>query len=499
MFTIRKAAAFALTSLLAASTILTASAQSTSKSLSSNFTLVNLSEGTNSGEIDYVLPNGDEWRPSQSFTFNTLGEQAIYRQYLDNELSSGSGSVVVSTDGPVGAVVQIQHRGTDLPTSGAYIGVSEGASSANVPLVSRRGGSLSGETNSQIIIQNASGQTINVEVDLINSSTGVVDHTEQFPNIPPNASVEFDLDNDVDDSEIPAGWFGSATVRSTTPGGEVAVVSNFFTGDHAMQTFNAFTQTGTEWVAPLFASRLSNQSGNPLSTPIAVQNVSGGTIPAGQVTLTCTRDPGSTSTEEPTLTRTNTTPIANTAAYFFNPAPEDSGYPAEWYGSCRVTTGSFQTAMFVQMRFVGATGHRAGAYEGILANGTDRRVVIPLIAKRLSNSFASAVTIQNLSTDSPANVTLEYKGVIDGTNNSGPCTATVTEVIPAGGSIIENHRVPDGATNSVPEIADQCVGSLTVTSSNQPIDAFVQLDFVTGQGDSFMAHNAFTVATTPTE
>lgn len=484
MFTFRKSAALVLTTVIAASTLMSASAASTGKNLSSNFTLVNLVAGDNNGTISYVKAGeaGGIWRDPESFSLNGVGDQAIYRQYDDGELDPGSGSVVVSTDGPVGAVVQIQARNGQIPTSGSYIGVSEGAPSANVPLVSRQGSSLSGKTNSQIIIQNASSNAINVEVKLINSTDGSTTHTKTFSNIASNASVEYDLDTE---NALPVGWFGSASVTAVG-GGEVAVVSNFFTGDNAMQTFNAFTQTGTKWFAPLFTSRLANG----LSTPIAVQNVSGGDIPIGGITLTCKKDPNNTEATEPTITRSNTAVIKNTASVFFNPAPTDSGYPEKWYGSCVVNTGTFQTAMFVQMRFVG--GDRAGAYEGILGTGTNQRVIIPLYAKRLGNSFASAVTIQNLNEGAAANVTLEYKG---GEGAAASCTQTFSNVsIPAGGSLIQNHRIPDGP-NSVPQLADGCFGTLTVTG-NQPLDAFVQLDFTQQGGDAFMAHGAFTVSTT---
>jgi hypothetical protein len=479
MFTVRKSAALVITSVLAASTLMSASAASTTKSLSSNFTLVNLVSGENQGQISYVLPNGGDWRPAESFTLNGVGDQLIKRQYEDDQLDPGSGSVVVSTGGPVGAVVQIQARNGQVPTSGAYTGVSEGAASANVPLVSHHGSSLSGPTNSQIIIQNASGQQIDVKVDLINSTTGAVDLTKEFNDLNANASVEYDLD---DEGGLPEGWFGSASVRTDTPGGKVAVVSNFFTGDNAMLTFNAFTKAGRKWFAPLFTSRLANS----LSTPISVQNVSGGDIPVGGITLTCTKNPNAPG--DATFTRKNETVVKNTASVFFNPAPEDSGYPAEWYGSCAVTSPDYDTAMFVQMRFV--SGDRADAYEGILGTGTNKRVIIPLYAKRLQNTFASAVTIQNLNAGAAANVTLEYKG---GAGTDASCTQTFSNVsIPAGGSYIQNHRIADGP-NSVPQLADGCFGTLTVTG-DQPLDAFVQLDFTGQNGDAFMAHDAFTVA-----
>jgi len=485
MFQMRKTAALVITSVFAASTLLSASAQSTTKSLSSNFTLVNLVSGANNGQIQYVLQDGSEWRASETFSLNGIGDLVIKRQYSDAQLSPNSGSVVVSTDGPIGAVVQIQARG-QTPTSGAYVGVSEGAASANVPLVSRQGSSLSGETNSQIIIQNASSQQIDVKVDLIDSTTGNVSLTKNFPDINPNASVEYDLDTE---AGLPTGWFGSASVTSETAGGQVAVVSNFFTGDNAMQTFNAFTKVGTSWLVPLFTSRLGNQSGNPLSTPIAVQNVSGAEIPIGGVTLTCKRDPSAPSTEEPTLTRTNSTPIKNTASFFFNPAPDTSGYPEQWYGACSISSGSANTAVFVQMRFVG--GDRAGAYEGILGSGTNTTLVVPLYAKILDNGFASAITIQNLNTTTAANVTLTYKKD-PGAPAELDCDEIFTgKVIQPGGSLIQNMRIESGA-NSVPEIPNNCSGSLTVTS-DQPIDGFVQFDFLRDSGDGFMAHNVFTL------
>src|SRR5215204_4398181 len=86
MFQVRKTAALVITSVFAASTLLSASAQSTGKSLSSNFTLVNLQSGPNNGQIQYVLQNGGEWRPSETFSLNGIGDLVIKRQYSDQQL-----------------------------------------------------------------------------------------------------------------------------------------------------------------------------------------------------------------------------------------------------------------------------------------------------------------------------------------------------------------------------------------------------------------------------
>jgi hypothetical protein len=506
----RRSAVIVLTSALAVSTILSASATSTTKNLSSNFTLVNLVDGTNQGTIEYIDENGANWRPEENpeqpstFTMQALGDQVERRQYFDEKLPGGSGSVVVSTQGPVGAVVQIQAR-EQSGTNGAYIGVSEGSPEANLPLVARRRGTLSGIANSQIIIQNASPSNtpINVEVKFYDGSTGAeLGFIKTISNLAPKTSFEYDLE---EETNLPENFIGSAVVRSTTPGGEVAVVSNFFLGTHAMQTYNAFTEFKTAWGVPLLTVRLANG----LSTPFVIQNKSDEVIQPGDITLSCQVSDTSPN-QEPTITRSNTQAIAvNASSFEFNPAllvsqggvaPE---WPADWRGSCRLDTGGHETAVFLQMRWIGkeAEGNeRAGAYEAVPLDGTSKTVMVPLYLRRLSNGFASNVTILNLSETQPANVTLAYKA-LEPDYDPAKCSETFTRQIPPGGALFQNHRVENGVDDSVPEVEENCQGTLRVTSSDQPIDAFVQIDQLEiglgipvpprVSGDRFMAHNVF--------
>lgn len=456
-------------------------AGSTTKSLSTNFTLVNLEASTNNGSINYYKSDGQPWRDPDPFNFASEGDQLIRRQYFDDSgLTSGSGSVVVNASGKLGAVVQIQARG-QVATSGAYSGATAGASTANVPLVMRRLVGASGEGNSQVYVQNTGTAPTNIEIKLINPD-GTTRFTKTVNNLALGTAYNYDL-RDEAVNNVPDGWFGSAVVNATSANGSVTVVSNLFSGPNGMQSFNAFTTVGRVWLAPLFASRLANN----LSTPITVQNLSGGSIPANGITVTCTKDP--TSPGDNTITMRNPAALGNTASVVFNPVT-DQTIPALWYGACRIDSGDKDTVAFVQMRTIGTD--QAGAYEGINGNGTAKKVVVPLWAKRLTNGFASVVTIQNLSTTAPANVTLAYKG---GDGAPAGCTRTLTKSIPAGGSVLQNHRLPSGA-NSVPELADGCFGTLVITSdANGPaIDAFVQLTDISGlAGDTFQAHNAFTV------
>lgn len=464
-------------------------AQSTTKSLSTNFTLVNLGNDEATGTVEYFLPDGSAWGDgSENFTISDPGGQAIFRQYnpagdLGNpNLTNDAGSVVVSADQPLGAVVQILARNQNPTSSGAYSGFEGGAESFYIPLAARELSTASGKANSQIVVQNTGSSPANVEVELI-ASDGTIEYTKNGGLLQPGASFYYDLATELS-TNVPDAWYGSAVARTTTAGAEIVVVSNFFTGD-GMQTFNAFAAPGTTWYAPLFTSRL----GNGLSTPIAVQNLSGGNIPIGGVTVDCTPDPALGGTG---FSMSNTTAIGDSASYFFNPVT-DTGIPAGWYGACKVDSGSYDVVAFVQMRFVkaqGAAQEEAAAYEAIPGDSTDMNVSIPLVSKRLGNGFATAVTIQNLSAVT-ATVDINYACGADPCPVGNATYSYPDQEIAPYGSLIHNHRVAGLA------MPDGWYGTMTVTG-DQAIHAFVQLTFLRNvnpalpRGDNYMAHNAFT-------
>jgi hypothetical protein len=473
----RSVAVVSLTMVLVLMASLVASAQSTTKVLSTNFTLVNLSNGSNTVNISYYKQDGSQWRSPEVATLAAQGDQLIRRQYDDTELSSGSGSVVVGGQGALGAVVQIQTR-SGTATRAAYSGATSGAPQANAPYVAKGLQSASGLVNSQIIVQNTSGSPTNATIRMISTATGTEVASAAINNLAPGASQTYDL---ATDANVPAGFFGSAVVSAAS--GEVTVVANVFSGPDTLQTYNAFTSTGQEWLVPLFTSRLANT----LSTPLAVQNLSGGSIPVGGIQVVCTKDVASPGVASFSLA--NNTAVTNNSTFFFNPVTNTPapGMPDQWFGSCRITTTGYETVAFVQMRVV--SGAQAGAYEAIKADGTKKKVVVPLYAKRLANGFASVVTIQNLSKTETANVTLQYQGAAGLPAN---CTATVTASIAPNGSLQQNHRIPSGP-QSVPAIGDACYGTIVV-SSNTAIDGIVQLTDISGlPGDTFQVHNAFAI------
>jgi hypothetical protein len=122
-----------------------------------------------------------------------------------------------------------------------------------------------------------------------------------------------------------------------------------------------------------------------------------------------------------------------------------------------------------------------------------------LVAKRLSNGFATAVTVQNLSESVATTVDITYTPAPEYVDAGGSATPLVLNdlVIPAGGSLIQNHRILTGA-GAVPGMPEGWYGTMLVESEDQPINGFVQLTYLDDinpalpGGDNFMAHRAFT-------
>jgi hypothetical protein len=472
--------------------LLPASAASTTKVLSTNFTVVNLSSATANVTAQYLKDNGTTWTTDPSLTSFTVpanGGQAIFRQYGITPLGVGRGSVVLTSDQPLGAIVQIRaiEPSSQVPTEGAYSGFQSGAGMFYVPLVARHLSTVSGTANSQVIIQDISTSTASVYVQLRGTglpSGSPVTYTFGPVSLPAGTSYYYDVE---EETNVPGGsdtsWYGSATIVAT--GGQVAVVSNFFTGANTMQTYRGLSQTATSWFVPLFTSRLANG----LSSPISVQNVSSGTIPVGAVQLNCTASAGSPGPS--TLSVSNSSAFDDLTSYYFNPVTDTTNFPAGWFGACNLNSGSSNVVSYIQLRFVGTDN--ADAYEAIPGGETNNVAFAPLVAQKLANGFATAVTIVNLG-GSSANVTLDYT---PNTACSGCSPYSWSTSIPAGQNLIQNQRLGgDMNGDSIRDLPDGWYGSLKVTCTNgQPIDGFVQLtNVLTATGDTYQAHNMITTS-----
>ena len=135
-------------------------ADATTKALATNYTLVNLGNATATVTAQYLTPEGTEWGDSifKNFSIPAGGNQ-IVRQYDDTGLTPGRGSVVISSDQLLGAMVQEVTR-SGVPTMGAYTGVDAPSATWYIPLAARRANSATGIVNSQIIVQNVTASAV---------------------------------------------------------------------------------------------------------------------------------------------------------------------------------------------------------------------------------------------------------------------------------------------------------------------------------------------------
>jgi hypothetical protein len=292
-------------------------------------------------------------------------------------------------------------------------------------------------------------------------------------------------------SNLQDAWIGSATVTAQS-GKQIAVVANVFAGADGMQTTNAFPveSIGTTWAVPQFASKLTNG----FSTTINLQNVTSTEIATGTITLECNPEPGSGSVG--TVSKVNLSKVPGNAAYAFNPIDVAQGFPSNWQGACIVNAPQ-NIVVFNQLRRPGVTGD-ISAYECFLTSSTNSLVVVPLVAKRLTNGFASGITIMNLDTVNTAYVTVTFTRSPE--SSVGSLTYTKDYTIGPRLNQQINMRLPaqpDGLG-----MPDNWQGSAVVKTTSGhvavPLIAYVQLTNIqTLPGDNWMSHQAFILPETP--
>lgn len=467
---------------------MTGSAASTTKTLSTNYTVVNMGSTTATVVAAYYKTDGSPWpadADKTNFTVDGNFGQKVIAQYFDTTMTAGKGSAVLSSDQPLGAVVTIQARG-QTPTNGAYVGYLTGSEKFYVPLVIRKRITGNGLTNTQIIIQNLNSSQVIAKVDFVAlPGMGFSNFTKTPITIPAFASYYYDIEEE-SAANLADGWIGSAVVSSTETGKQIAVVFNIFSGPHGLQTINAFPaeKASNTWAVPQFASRLPNG----FSTPINIQNISGATINAGGIQVNCVPAAGYTGN----VSVSNTVAIPDSATFGVNPVT-DTSIPGNWQGACTITSTGNVVAI-VTLRRPGLSDE-ISAYEAFPATSTDKKVVVPLMAKRLANGFSTAAVIQNLDPVNPATVRLTYTRA-PGFTVGSPTYVIENVNIPAGGNVIQNLRSttePAGTT-----MPSGWQGTLVVEaqpgSTPRPLVAYVALtNIYTTVGDTQMAHDAFTL------
>jgi hypothetical protein len=451
-----------------------ASAQATTKALATNYTLVNLSATSTDATVYYYLNDGSQWKTPDTLTIAGNGGMAVVRQYQDAGLPAGKGSAMVTSLQPLAGLVQqvVDPAVSQTPTSGAYVAISSGSSKFYLPQVACNASSSTGIANSWIIIQNLGDNSVDVTVEFTKYGSSSPFFTKSLTAIASGASYYYDLSLE---TNLDAGFY-SAKVDAGT--GTIGVVSDLFFGANGLMAFNAFSQesVSSSWKIPLVYSRLTNS----LVTSVIVQNLNGGELPIGDVSMVCTPDAGSPN--QSNVSVSNTQAIADKGILAWNTLTQTDLFPTNWYGPCAITSASGANIVALVLYRYTATGDQAG-YEAVSGASTDTKVFVPLAAKTLTNKFCTTITVMNLS-GSPITVDINWNG----TGSFSSYTETGVS-IPANGSTIRNLC-----------LASQPIGvsmpaTWTGTFSAQgtgPIAAYVANRYNPSSGDQFMAYLGIT-------
>jgi hypothetical protein len=465
-----------LISVLASSVL----AASTTKSLATNYTLVNLSASSATVTASYYLQDGSQWKAPDSFTIAGNGGQQIVRQYTDPALPAGSGSVVVTSNQALAGLVQvvINPSSGQVPSSGAYTAISQGDTKFYVPQLAKNASSATGIANSWIVVQNVGSAAVNVNINFIKYGQSTVFYTKPITGIAVGASYYYDVNTETNLTD--ATWYSASVEVSGT--GSIAVVSNLFFGADGLMAYNGFPSTSLTdmWQIPLLYSRLANS----LASSVIIQNLDTTPIAIGDVTLFCTKNPAAPGPN--TITTTNTAAIPVNGVSSWNANTQTSIFPALWYGSCTVTSASGKGFVtLVQHRYI--ANSEMGAHEAIPGTSTDKTMFVPLVAKRLGNGFSTGIVVQNL-TAAPITVDITYTRSPDCT--VGNPTYTETGVaIAANGSIIRNLRLTSDPVGL--GMPNAWFGTMKVVGTDA-IGAYIVNSYLTVNGDRFQAYLGFT-------
>jgi len=298
----------------------------------------------------------------------------------------------------------------DLGGSDIYLGTSAPEDTLSFPLVYRNW--TSGNWNTKLVIQNASGSAQTVTLELFRAGSTSADVTDTA-HIPAYAAHTFDIS----DSAYAAfgNYYGSAVVSGSGPLAGVADnLRNLGTGPLYVieSSYRAFgsAQQGREVVAPLVYKNY-----NLWTSGINIFNkASTSTI----VTVTYR-------SANPSISGgpfTDTLNLAGSAMGLFY-TPNNSDLPDGFYGSAELSSSDTDIVVVVASQRYRSDGAQGVAYEGSLPSDATACVSLPVVHDR--TTWKTGINILNLG-DQEANVTISYASSAPGISD-----ASQTFTVPA--------------------------------------------------------------------
>lgn len=327
-------------------------------STTTNIQVQNLSDETAHCAITYYNQDGTS---ALSYSFDIAASKSWSKyQGAETSLPDGfNGSVVVSCDQPVAAIVNQATSGAEQRSS-AYSGESAGATGMSVPIAMRQFYGF----DTEISVQNASGGTVDVTVDYYDANGNLVTAAQEtVSDLAMGAVHRF---NQADNANLGTGFNGSASVSAT---GNVVVVINQ-NGHDQQNSFNGFT-AGSETV--YIPSVLEDFYG--FVTAVQVQNVG-----SAQTRARVTYSDG--------IIQTSGYIQPNQSTFFYSWL---EGHSANFNGSATITSLDSQNLVAVVNISDGA---QSSAYNGFAGGST--QFVLPSVLRNFYD-YSSSIQLQNVS------------------------------------------------------------------------------------------------------
>ena len=179
------------------------------------------------------------------------------------------GSVMVESSTPLACNVNTQTTGTGTATSPYRIGTSAGFADSQTGLImyAPQVEKLFYGWSSYVAVQNATAAAIDVTVTYVDRFGAAVPAATETANIPGYSNHVFYQE---DNTDLPAGYFGGATVTGT---GNIAVTTNFYNAgtdntNSQLHSYNGFASGGDTLIVPRFVRRYYGYNGG-----LSIQNI----------------------------------------------------------------------------------------------------------------------------------------------------------------------------------------------------------------------------------
>jgi hypothetical protein len=353
----------------------------------SSFQVMNLGTSTANIVVEYYREDGTKIdAATRSYTIEVGSSLNIYQPSVPGLPEGFKGSAIVSADQPIAAIGSEQAFYADGSISNSqYSGFSAQAIGRKfyLPNINKKFGMS--QWSSRITIQNVIANPVTVTLTFYNAD-GTVRDTDMI-NIPGNGSTTL---TQIDDSELPDSWLGTAIVEAT---GDIAVIVDVMSADGRLETYNGFTAGSTKMYLPTL---LINFGANQWNTSFQVFNV-------GNESAVVTMTYYTSGIATPAKVVTATLPQYQSINRYQPAVDRDLGAP--WIGS--VVIESTQPIVAVGSQSSGAPGKRlASIYNGVASGAT--QAFLPTILRYFGGSnFVTSFQIMNVGSDF-ASVTVEY-------------------------------------------------------------------------------------------